>query len=60
MKLMLLMVITSGLLCGCPDSKLPKAPPHVPAPKLAPWPASLPLSWFNATDRLAGPIHRPS
>lgn len=49
MKLMLLMVITSGLLCGCPDSKLPKPPPQVPAPKLA----SLPLTWFNAIDWLA-------
>ena len=23
----------SMLLCGCPDSKLPKAPPKVPEPK---------------------------
>lgn len=22
------------LLCGCPDSKLPKAPPRVPEPKV--------------------------
>lgn len=56
MKLMLLMVITSGLLCGCPDSKFPKPPPQVPAPKLAPLPSSLPLSWFNTIDKLAGPI----
>ena len=24
----------SMLLCGCPDSKLPKAPPKVPEPKV--------------------------
>ena len=23
----------SVLLCGCPDSKLPKVPPNVPVPK---------------------------
>ncbi len=52
MKLMLLMVITSGLLCGCPDPKLPKAPPHVPEPKLAP----VSMSWLSTVDRLAYPI----
>ncbi len=28
-------VIASGLLYGCPDTKIPKAPPKIPEPKAA-------------------------
>lgn len=28
-------VIASGLLSGCPDTKIPKAPPKIPEPKAA-------------------------
>lgn len=27
-------VLTTALLCGCPGAKVPKIPPHAPAPKL--------------------------
>lgn len=34
MKLLLPLTLTAVLLlCGCPDSKIPKVPPNVPAPK---------------------------
>lgn len=29
----LALVIASGLLYGCPDTKIPKAPPSIPEPK---------------------------
>ena len=31
----LALVIASGLLYGCPDTKIPKAPPKIPEPKAA-------------------------
>lgn len=27
-------VFTTTLLCGCPEAKVPKVPPHAPEPKL--------------------------
>ena len=35
-------VFMAALLCGCPDTKLPKAPPSVPQPKAAS--AALPMT----------------
>ena len=36
MKLLLPLTLTAVLLlCGCTDSKIPKVPPNVPAPKAA-------------------------
>lgn len=29
----LALVIASGFLHGCPDTKIPKAPPNIPEPK---------------------------
>ncbi len=34
MKTLLPLAFVAALLCGCPDSKLPKAPPRVPEPKV--------------------------
>lgn len=31
----LVLVAAAGLLCGCPDAKMPKAPPKIPEPKVA-------------------------
>lgn len=31
----LAVVLAAGLLCGCPDAKMPKAPPKIPEPKAA-------------------------
>jgi hypothetical protein len=33
MKTFLLSLATAALLCGCPDTKVPKKPPSVPEPK---------------------------
>ena len=43
----LALVIASGLLYGCPDTKIPKGPPSIPEPKASivnPTPALLPAS----------------
>lgn len=29
------LAFTAVLLCGCPDTKIPKAPPKIPEPKAA-------------------------
>ena len=34
MKTLLPLAFVAALLCGCPDPKLPKAPPRVPEPKV--------------------------
>ena len=34
MKTLLPVALVAALLCGCPDSKLPKVPPRVPEPKV--------------------------
>ena len=37
-KLLLLPALFASLvLCGCPDAKLPQAPPSAPQPKVASW-----------------------
>lgn len=35
MKTLFPMLILTTLLCGCPDTKVPKAPPLTPQPKAA-------------------------
>jgi hypothetical protein len=35
MNRIILISITAFSLAGCPDSRVPKTPPNVPAPKLA-------------------------
>lgn len=34
MKTIWLSVVAAAMLCGCPDSRVPKKPPTVPEPKL--------------------------
>ena len=34
MKTLLPLAFVAALLCGCPDPKLPKAPPRAPEPKV--------------------------
>lgn len=34
MKLIFPLTFVTLLLCGCPDSKLPKPPPKIPEPKM--------------------------
>ena len=50
MKLPLSLVLTTMLLAGCPDTKLPKVPPSVPEPKAA-------VSGQNPSGRLAHVDH---
>lgn len=35
MKILMPVVLFAALLCGCPESKIPKAPPKAPEPKLS-------------------------
>lgn len=35
MKPLLSLTLVTLLLCGCPDTKIPKVPPKVPEPKAA-------------------------
>lgn len=49
MKPLLPLVLSAGLLCGCPDTKIPKSPPKIPEPKAA-------LSLLKATSPNSGAL----
>ena len=50
MKSVLLLPFITALLCGCPDAKVPKAPPKVPEPKASAMaPSDIPAALTNFT-----------
>lgn len=57
MKPLLPLTLATLLLCGCPDSKLPKVPPSVPEPKAAAGPipglSGIALSDSSGLQRVA-------
>ena len=58
MRPLLPMVFASVLLGGCPDSRIPKAPPQVPEPKLAPDArVVMPCQRQNCTMQASAPWH---
>jgi hypothetical protein len=55
MKTFFLSVMAAALLCGCPDTKVPKKPPAIPEPKAVETPARQSVAPTLASSGAAWP-----